>query len=250
LYCELSEKDGRIAEVEKDNAALARIIHSDNKMIPAFDNAVRSLCEDYSPEKADAILSELNRVSAERKGIINRYKRDYKRLPSTKIPSLDITLDYMKQKAYEDNIEFDVFVSGNIKHMIENLITEEQLRTITADLLENAIIAVKLCEFRSILFTIGICDDCYEIRIEDSGIDFEEEILRDLGKKQTTTYKNEGGSGIGMIETFRILKKTGASLIIKRLHKEVRGFTKRVSVRFNGKNAYDYTQYHANEKTF
>ncbi|MCL2697357.1 MAG: ATP-binding protein [Oscillospiraceae bacterium] len=230
----LDEKDVRIAEVEADNAALSRIIHSDSKMIPAFENAVRGLYEDYSAEKAAVLLNELNRACAERGRKLKRYKKNSKQMPSTRVASLDFTLDYMKQEAYENGIEFDAFVSGNIRYMVGNLIGEEQLRTVTADLLQNAINATKRCDYRNILFTIGICDEAYEVRVEDSGVPFEEETLRDLGKKQTTTHKNEGGSGIGMMEVFGIMKDTGASLIITRLHESGRGFTKRVRLRFDG----------------
>ncbi|MCL2018832.1 MAG: hypothetical protein FWG70_03640 [Oscillospiraceae bacterium] len=244
LYCELSEKEKRIFEIEKDNAALSKIIHSDNKLIPSLENAVRNLCEYYSKEKAEDIIKELRRAHVQRNGLLGCYKKESKQLPSTKITSLDITLDYMKQKAYENNIEFDVFISGSVKYMIENLITEEQLRTISADLLENSIIAISSRGLlhksfaRQILFTVGICDDYYEIRVEDSGTDFEKETLINLGKKQTTTHKNEGGSGIGMMQAFEIMRETGASLVIERLPEGGRGFTKRVSVRFDGKNEY------------
>lgn len=247
LYREISEKDKAIAEITSNNTALSRIIHNDNKRIPALENAVRDLCVDYSEEKAFQILIELQNANKERMGIINEYKRISKKLQVTRIASLDIMLSYMMRKAHENNIEFDVFVSGNIKAMTENIIKEEQLRTIIADLLENAIIAVKPCDFRRILFTIGICDDYYEIRVEDSGIDFKEETLNELGKKQTTTHKYEGGSGIGMMEIFEIARETRASLVIKKLPEKENTFTKQISIKFNGKNEIVF-DYPSNEK--
>ncbi|MCL1823415.1 MAG: hypothetical protein FWG44_04355 [Oscillospiraceae bacterium] len=252
LKLELAEKEKRIAEVEAENTALSKITHSDNKMIPALGNAVRDLCENYSETKASALKKELNRIYEDRKGVWYQYKKDSKQLPSTKITSLDMTLDFMKQKAYESNIEFDCFVSGNIKYMILKLIKEEQLRKVSADLLENAIIAVKPCKLRNILFTVGICDEAYEIRAEDSGIDFEEETLLNLGKERTTTHKNEGGSGFGLMEAFDVIKDTGASLIIKKLPHGGLGFTKQVSLRFDGKSEYrvDYEGLHFVRKMF
>ena len=238
LNREIAEKDERIAEIEEDNAKLSRIIHNDRKRIEALRKVALALSSETSTEpavNAQELLKEINRVDSERQSELNAYKKDSKPLPTTRITSLDITLEYMKQKSYENNIEFDVIVNGSIKHIIENLISEEQLRTITADLLENAIIATKSCDFRQILYTIGICDDCYEVRVEDSGIAFEEETLRDLGNKRTTTHANEGGTGIGMMEAFEIARATGASLIIEPLPESGRGFTKRVSLRFDEK---------------
>ena len=239
LYRELTEKENKIIEVERDNAALSKIIHRDNKLIPTLENAVKKLYMKHQDEEATILMAELNRVCAERHGILKQYRSNSKQLPTTKIYSLDITLDYMKQKACENNIEFDVFVNGNLKHMITNYINEEQLRTIVADLLENAIIAVKSREFRLILIAIGIFNDAYEIRVEDSGICFEKETLHELGKKQTTTHEDEGGMGIGMMEVFKIMKETKASLFILQLSESRRGFTKSICVRFDGKGEFN-----------
>jgi signal transduction histidine kinase len=236
----ISAKDARIAEVEKSNDYLSRQLHADNKLIPALQNAVRTLCNEYSKELASDILIELDRVSTERRNALHQYKKTTQKLPSTGITSLDIMLDYMKQKACDNGIEFDIIINGSIKHMVENLIPQEQLRTMTADLLENAIIATKSCDTRQILFTIGIVDDCYAVQVEDSGVDFAEDTLRDLGTKRTTTHANEGGSGIGMMEVFEVMRSTGASLYIEKLEGNGRGFTKRVAVRFDGKCEYNY----------
>jgi hypothetical protein len=235
LNRELAEKSARIAEIERDNEALSRIVHNDRKRISALETAARRLAIETSAE----FIGEVERVAAERQGELNRYKKDNKPLPTTRITSLDIMLDYMKQKAYDSNIEFDVFVSGSIKAMIEKHVAEEQLRTLAADLLENAIIATKPCDTRQILFTIGICSesDCYAVQVEDSGVAFETATLREIGKKKTTTHADEGGSGIGMIEVFEIMRGTGASLHIEKSD-DGRGFTKRVAVRFDNKGEF------------
>jgi len=242
LNRELAEKDARIEEIERDNSALSRIVHNDRKRIAALENAARRLAMETSEEltySAKDLLAEVQRVDSERQKELNSYKRDSKPLPITRILSLDTLLNHMKQKAYESNIEFDVFVSGSIKAMIEKHITEEQLRTMTADLLENAIIATKSCDIRQILFTIGIVDECYVVQVEDSGVAFEAATLQELGKKKTTTHADEGGSGIGMMEVFEIMRDTGASLHIEKLD-DGRGFTKRVSVRFDGECEFAY----------
>jgi hypothetical protein len=63
-------------------------------------------------------------------------------------------------------------------------------------------------------------------------------MMQELGKRQTTTHKDEGGSGIGMMEVFEIVRETGASLYIEKLGGSGRGFTKRISVRFDGKGEF------------
>ncbi len=233
LYSEIDQKDKQIAELTANNAALSKIIHKDNKRIPALENAVVTLCKDFSKEKAEEILTELERSTSERNSMINQYKSVSKKLPTTRISSLDMMLSFMMTKAYQNNIDFDVFVSGNIKEMINTKISEAELGTIAADLLENAIIAVKPSKNRQILFSIGILDGSYELRVEDSGVDFTEEVLQSFGKKQITTHKDEGGSGIGLVELGDIAKRNNAGIRIEKISKPEDIFTKRISVIFD-----------------
>ncbi len=53
---------------------------------------------------------------------------------------------YMLQKAKAHGINFDLSVSGSVKYLVENVIGESDLNTLLADLIDNAIIAVKNCE--------------------------------------------------------------------------------------------------------
>ncbi|MCL2077236.1 MAG: GHKL domain-containing protein [Oscillospiraceae bacterium] len=247
----IAQRDECIAKLSKSNEELAKIIHSDNKLIPALALAVREFAEFGSPKNKDEILSILEKIERERLKTVNKSEKEQEEVPVTKIPTLDIILKFMGQKAREHNIKFETIIRGNISYMTENLIQEENLRTVTADLLDNAIIAVKACKFsessenKKILFSIGEIGGFYEISISDSGIDFEEETLRDfgryLGKKRITTRKDEGGSGIGISTTFEILNETGASLLIEKYKENPAGFTKRVCVRFDGENGYRYS---------
>jgi hypothetical protein len=55
--------------------------------------------------------------------------------------------------------------------------------------------------------------------------------------RQGRLTRDEGGSGIGKMELFEIMRATGASLYIEELD-DGRGFTKRVSVRFDGNGEF------------
>ena len=112
------------------------------------------------------------------------------------------------------------------------------MKTLLADLIENAVIAVATCDNKKILVTIGLIDDCYEISVDDSGIPFDSEVLRDLGTKQITTYAGEGGSGIGMMTTFEILREFDASITVSDGIADLYPLTKRVTIRFDGKRMY------------
>jgi sensor histidine kinase regulating citrate/malate metabolism len=121
---------------------------------------------------------------------------------------------YMLQKARAEKIELDMSLSGSVKYLIGAVIAESDLNTLLADLIDNAIIATKRREKKNILVSVGICDNFYRIDVFDSGEPFTDETILDLGLKRTTTHLNDGGSGIGMMTVFQILRKYGASFEI------------------------------------
>ena len=94
---------------------------------------------------------------------------------------------------------------------------------------------------------MGIADNCLEVNIQDSGIPFEAETLTNLGVKKSTTHADTGGSGIGYMTVFEILKECGASLTITEYAPENYSFTKAVKIRFDGKLGYAINSYRANE---
>ena len=74
--------------------------------------------------------------------------------------------------------------------------------------------------------------------VADSGIPFEAETLLNLGKKKTTTRQKEGGTGIGYMTVFEILREHNASLVIKEFKPGESVNTKAVIVRFDNNAEY------------
>lgn len=245
----ITDKEDRINYLEQQNEVLSKIIHKDNKLIPAMELAVKNYLstpiDDES--KGEYLLKELYYISQERYGIIEKYKNNSKKLPLTNVFSVDTTLNYMLNKSIASGICFDVCISGSIKFLIENEINETDLNTLLADLIENAIIATKASYTKKILVNIGISDNCYYIDIIDSGIPFKIETFDKLGKGKATTHQNDGGSGIGMLTTFDLLAKTKASLLIEELHYNSLDFSKRITIKFDKKNQYTVLSYRSEE---
>lgn len=102
-----------------------------------------------------------------------------------------------------------------------------------ADLLENAIIATKHSKEKNILVHLGILYQNYVIEVFDSGIPFESKTLKDFGIKRTTTHSNEGGSGIGLMSIYELMKQYKASFLLEKYNLEKSGFTKKISVIFD-----------------
>lgn len=234
------KKDAEIDSLRQHNAELSKIIHRDNKIIPALEYAVRQYLLTAESEtdqagrisKGNMLLSQIDSISMERTGIIASYEANNKRLRSTGVPSIDSLLAYMLQKAKEQQIEFNVLLSGSVKYLIENIVTEQDVNTLLADLIDNAIIATRTGVTKNILAHLGIADNCYFISIYDNGTPFSAETIKNIGLKRTTTHAGEGGSGIGLMTAYEIMVKYKASFVIEELEDNVL-YTKQVSVCFD-----------------
>lgn len=223
----------KIEEQKNEIEDLSKIIHKDNKLVSALYLSVQKLCSNPDKEQAERLKQELEPLAQERKGMLQRYEAEEALLQKTKVFSTDVILSYLFQRASEQNINFSVTVTGDIRYMTEHIIDENLLNTILADLGENAVIATKKSDTRNILLSLGVRDGYYYVDVFDSGLRFEPEVIKHLGKARYTTHKEEGGSGIGLMTTFEILRKQNGSFEIEEFTDNSM-FTKRVSVLFDG----------------
>lgn len=233
----INQKDAEIETLKQQNSELSKIIHRDNKIIPALEYAVRQylLTAEFENDhalrltKGNMLLAQIESISKERCGIIASYESNSRSLPSTGVASVDSLLLYLFQKAKEQQINFNLSLSGSVKYFIENIAAEQDVNTLLADLIENAMIASKFSVSKNILVHIGIVDSFYSLGIYDNGVPFTPETLSELGRKRTTTRAGEGGSGIGLMTTFDILRKYRASFVIEE-YTDNSLYTKSVSV--------------------
>ncbi len=243
----MQEKDARIRQLEEHNEALAKIIHRDNKLIPAMELAVSEYLRASEHtniaalrEKGRELLGQLKEISGARSGVIADYQRSGKKLPVTDVAAVDALMRYMFVKARENGIEFELTISGSVKYMTENIISARDMTTLLADLIENAITATKYSASKKVFVLIGIVDRCYMIDVFDSGVPFVSDTLADLGLRKTTTHADSGGSGIGLMTAFGILKQYNASFAIEAYSRADSVFTKRVAVIFDNQNQYTF----------
>ena len=84
----------------------------------------------------------------------------------------------------------------------------------------------------------------YSLYIYDSGIEFEKETLENIGKKPSTTHKDEGGTGMGFMNTFDTLRKCKASLTIEEFNEPSKdNYTKAIIIKFDNKNEFNIISY-------
>lgn len=224
-----------------NNDKLSKIIHKDNKMIPAMTLAVEEILNCKSPkeqmEKSQAILGQLQSMSQERSDTLKEYETSNISLPKTGIVSIDASIKYLLNKSKELNISFNFSYVEDIKRIIPSVINEHDFNTLLLDLGENAVIATENMAVREILIVIGLDNQYLCLNIYDSGEPFSPTILANLGLKRTTTHKKTGGSGIGLMNTFELLKKCNASILIDDTISND-NYCKKVAVCFDGHNQY------------
>lgn len=257
LEDEIKVKNAEINRILEENKAIATINHKYSSRIRALENISSKILT--KPEIIEVMKVEFGDEFINFENQIKRLSEEYSKEIEEKIKhenklmkignfGIDNILEYMKEEAEKNNIKCNLKISANINYMIEKIIDQSKLETLLCDHIKDAIIAINYSEntYKSILITIGIIDNCYEIRIYDTGIEFEIDTLLKLGIETITTHKESGGSGIGFMTTFETLKETKASLIIKEIQPvNNTNYTKYIAIRFDGKNEYIIKSYRA-----
>lgn len=244
---ELADKDEQIKKLSEEKYEISKLNHQFYNRQKALELKVQDLINDINIEAGNelAIVKQIDDLSKEySKGLEGIKGLD--KLSSTDVEEIDDMFKYMQAECKKNDIDFKLQINGNINHMINKIIQKNKLETLIGDHIRDAIIAINAGnnKFRSILTILGIKDDCYELCIYDSGVEFTIDTLLKLGIEPTTTHRDTGGSGIGFMTTFETMKETKASLIInEKSTPSVNDYTKAVTIRFDGKNEYRICSY-------
>lgn len=241
---ELEDKNKEIKELEKENLKLSKINHSVAHKQKSLEYKLNQLIlKNEIAEELD-IKDKMNNISRE---LDNQKTVE---LTKTNISEIDDMLKYMQSECIKNNIDFELQISGNINHMINKVIPKENLEILIADHIKNSIIAIKHSKNsnKSILVRIGLIDGIYSIYVYDSGIEFEIKTLKNLGIKPSSTHLNDGGSGMGFMNTFDTLNKFNASIIINEYGKESKdNYTKYIAIKFDSKHEFKIYSYRADK---
>lgn len=247
---ELDEKKKEVEELEKENLEFSKTSHTLAHKQRILEHKIEEIS---SKSKTEKVLNEEeeNNIKATVQEISKKLYTDVKEveLYKTEIPEIDDILRYTQSECTKNNIEFNVQIRGNIYKMINNIIPKEELQILIADHVKNAIIAINHSENinRSILIQIGKIMGNYGLYIYDSGIEFEKETLENLGKKPSTTHAEDGGTGMGFMNTFDTLRKYKASLEIEEIGNPSKdNYTKILKIKFDEKEEYKVKSYREN----
>lgn len=242
----LAEKEQQIEQLNNSNAFLSKIVHRDNHIMSSLQHTITKYKVCDNPSEKEKLMNEILTLAQERSDLIVKEQNNTKVLPTTGISLIDGALSNMYIKATAHHIDFNLIINQDIHYLVNNLITQTDLETLLCDHIKDAIIAINSGEVikGKILVTITMNDDIYEISIKDNGVNFEVDTLAKLGLERVTTHKDAGGSGIGFMTTFETLKRSNASIIITE-HKTKTPFSKSITFRFDGLNAFIINSYRA-----
>lgn len=242
---ELEDEKHENKELEKEILEYSKKSHSIAHKQKALEYKLNELMLKSEVASEIGLQDELSKISKE-----IQKDETVVELTKTGILEIDDMLKYMQSECTKNKIDFQLKVSGNIHYMVNNYVDKENLEILIADHIKNAIIAIQNSSNanKSILVRLGIIDGYYSLYIYDSGIEFEIETLKNLGKKPSTTHKDTGGTGMGFMNIFETLNKFKASIIIKEYNKPVKdNFTKLITIKFDNKNEYKIYSYRAQE---
>ena len=245
---ELKNKDKEIKELEKENLKLNKKNHSIAHKQKSLEYELEQMVLNNQVADGNQVKDKIENLSKEMQNETVSIE-----LTKTGINEIDSMLKYMQSECVKNKIDFQLQINGNIHHMINTYIGKEDLEILIADLIKNAIIAINHSENinKSILVRLGTIDGAYGLYVYDSGIEFEIETLNNLGIKPSTTHANDGGTGMGVMNTFDTLKKYRASLIINEYGKPVEdNFTKVIKIVLDNRNEYKIESYRKKEMNF
>lgn len=240
---ELDSKNKEIKELETENLTFKKRSHSLVHQQKALEYKMQQMMmqTEISKEQAGKVKERLEKIREE----IYKEKENIE-LDKTGITEIDDMLKYMQSECNKNKIEFILKLEGNIHQMTNNAVSKEDLEILLADHIKNAIIAINHTENinRTIMVKLGKLDSAYGISIYDTGAEFEKETLDNLGKKPSTTHAEEGGTGMGFMNTFETLRKYQASLTIEEYNKPSKdNYTKVINIKFDKNNEFKIKTY-------
>ena len=241
----LKEKNKEIELLRDDNDRLSRAIHKDNKIIPIiyhsiFESDENKTSLDLSKLELDSPMClKLKQIYKERCDTLAENKNPYRNLPKTSFTVINSAISFMYSDAKKAGIPFHVMLFDSLESTIPGEVSEDDFAHLLSDLLSNALHACTNISGSFILFYLGKMENISTIRIQNAGNIFHMETLKNLGLCRHTTHPETGGSGIGLMDIWKLKEKYKATLLIEEI---TEGSSSEiytcVNILFNHKNHY------------
>lgn len=215
--------------IEEDNRQMSQRLHRSKDVLGVVSQVVAS--EDHIDPKlrkelADFCDDEMNEMQDRALGA--------NLIGDTGIELVNVMLQKQMIRCADLNISFDVMIPAPIDGYIREIgISVTEFMRMLNDLLKNAVKAILSSEntHRELLLIMGEAgNDCFEIRLYDSGVPFPPKILEHLGERGNTT----DGTGNGIADTVETLRHYRASFVIEPIEPGTDIYTKCIHIAFDG----------------
>ncbi len=235
---ELNQKQKEIENLTNSNTALAKIVHRDNHLFSTLNHTITQHLNSNT-NNSENLMREILTMLKERSDLVFEEQISNKLIPTTDIAIIDGTISTTLTSCISHKINFDVTVNCKPTYIIDKVITQTNLQTLLCDHLKDAIIAITSSDIEkgNILLSFDMQSGIYEITIKDNGCGFTIDTLKKLGLQAVTTHKDNGGTGMGFLTTFKTLRNCNASLIITE-YKSATPYSKSITFRFDNKCSY------------
>ncbi|MCL2354450.1 MAG: hypothetical protein FWC68_00875 [Oscillospiraceae bacterium] len=244
LEHDVIEKDEKFDRLYDEHERITKKMHEISHQVQSFAYSMNTEFGEDNGDISQQIKKLQETLSKNATGGKNE-------LPKTNIDSIDMMFCYMRSEALRKDIDLELKISDDVTYMVDNIIDKQDLEIMIADHIKDAIIAINVKNYernRKILVELGKFNEQYELSISDTGIEFETDVLVNLGLKRVTTHEDLGGSGIGFMTTFEALQKYNASLVITEFMEDRSNtYAKTISFVFDNKNEYRIDSFRAEE---
>ena len=141
---ELAKKTKEVEDLETENISISKKAHTLSHKQKSLAHKIDEMLmkAEISTEEAAEVRDRLNEIG---KDLFK--EKTTTELSKTGIKEIDDMLNYMQSECSANKIDFELQLKGNIHHMTNNLISKEDLETLLADHIRNAIIAIEPNEY-------------------------------------------------------------------------------------------------------
>ena len=195
------------------------------------------------------LLAQLQTMAADREGIIQNYHDDYRFRPQIGLYSVDAIIYYMERRAIPHSIRYEYQFDKGLKEVMLSYIDENDAIHLLSDAIENSIIATMHAIKKEIKIHIGFIQDILFMDISDTGLPFEPATYQNFGLLQHTTHKDSGGSGVGLLDIWKLKHKYKISLQIYEYPPDDHEYTKKIRFFFDRRNHFLIQSYRSQEIT-
>lgn len=151
---------------------------------------------------------------------------------------INAVLSYLQKKASAQQATLTFTMDTDFFNHITAHLDDEQIAHLLADLGQNALIATLPCESRCIHIALSMTKPSLAFASRIVVHLFLQSVLEHLGLEKCSQHLDEGGSGIGLMDLWKLKSSSKATLLIKEDSSPDTLYTKYIYLIFDNQGRY------------